>query len=59
MYANTTTKIKISNGLSTVFTSDRGVKQGDALSSTLFNILIDDIVKDLFTGNCCLLYAES
>ena len=29
MYVNTTTRIKFTNGLSTAFTSERGVKQGD------------------------------
>jgi hypothetical protein len=35
MYANTTTRIKFSNGLGAAFTSECGVKQGDVLINQL------------------------
>jgi hypothetical protein len=36
MYANTTTRIKFSNGFGATFTSECGVKQWDVLRATLF-----------------------
>ena len=69
MYENTKTKIKFASGLSKAFTSECGVKQGDILSPSLFNIFINGIVDELKAGNCdpvqigeisvnCLLYAD-
>ena len=37
----------ISNGLSKYFTSSCGVKQGDVLSPTLFNLFINGLINDL------------
>lgn len=46
-YEKTESSIKYDNLSSEYFSISRGVKQGDSLSPTLFNIFIDDIVKEL------------
>lgn len=67
MYAQTSSSIKLPNGITTNFKTDVGIKQGDSLSPTLFNVYIDD-VSDIF-HNCdglvlgqvnlnCLMYAD-
>ena len=68
MYTNSEICIKINNKISDFIKQTIGVKQGDNLSSSLFNIYINDITKE-FTENCtpvtignsnifCLLYAD-
>lgn len=47
MYQNTTCRIKFSNGVSEKFTSNCGVKQGDVLSPTLFNLFINGLNDEL------------
>ena len=47
MYQNTTCRIKFPNGLSQYFPSFCGVKQGDVLSPTLFNLFINGLSDDL------------
>ena len=47
MYTDNICKIKFANGLSKQFPSTCGVKQGDVLSPILFNLFIDDLVKNL------------
>ena len=51
MYENTRYRIKFSDGLSEPFPSKRGVKQGDVLSPTLFNIFINNIVNEIQDNN--------
>ena len=68
MYTNAEICIKINNQISDFIKQTIGVKQGDNLSSSLFNIYINDITKE-FTEDCtpvtignsnifCLLYAD-
>lgn len=47
MYQNTRCRIKFPNGLSHYFPSTCGVKQGDVLSPTLFNLFINGLIEDL------------
>ena len=49
MYTKTFYSCKKDNQISEAFLANRGVKQGDNLSPTLFNIFIDDFV-DYFTN---------
>ena len=69
MYATTTNCIIYDNELSETFPSNKGVKQGDTLSTTLFNLFINDLPNVFnFTGNnpvtvgnteiSCLKYAD-
>ena len=70
MYCNTKVAVQDGNGLniSPFFNSLVGVRQGDNLSPTLFNIFVNDIPK-LFDSSCapasfgniaikCLMYAD-
>jgi hypothetical protein len=43
---NVTAKFKIEGSMSDPFNIDSGVRQGDALSATLFNIALHETVKD-------------
>ena len=69
IYDTTTNSIIYNNDLSETFPSNKGVKQGDTLSTTLFNLFINDL-PDIFkfegnnpipVGNIkisCLTYAD-
>ena len=64
----TLSSVKINNLRTDWFTTTTGVRQGDVLSPTLFNIFLNDLVDDLndlgkglnVDGRhiCCLLYAD-
>ena len=68
LYANTYNSIRINSYYTDWFISDCGVRQGDTLSPTLFNIYINDLATELnelhlginFGKNhlCILLYAD-
>jgi hypothetical protein len=42
---NTTAKVKVNNAYTSEFRVERGVKQGDPLSRTLFSLVVDTILK--------------
>ena len=69
IYSTTTNSIIYNNELSEIFQSNKGVKQGDTLSTTLFNLYINDLPEIFnFEGNnpitigdtqiSCLIYAD-
>ena len=70
IYSTTTNSIIYNNELSEIFQSNKGVKQGDTLSTTLFNLYINDLPEIFnFEGNnpitigdtqiSCLIYADN
>ncbi len=52
MYSNNTSQVKLAGKLTPSFLCDTGVRQGDSLSPTLFNIYVDDIPALLANDIC-------
>ena len=68
MYQQTVASVKVNKNVSEHVVIERGVKQGDSLSPTLFNIYINDL-PDIFDDSCkpvmleklslnCLMFAD-
>ena len=51
MYNMTKSAVKLNNKITDFFTLDRGVKQGDSLSPTIFNCYINDL-HQIFDNEC-------
>ncbi|XP_078659029.1 uncharacterized protein LOC144904189 [Branchiostoma floridae x Branchiostoma belcheri] len=69
LYSKPETCVKTKSGLTPPFVTDKGFRQGCNLSPTLFNLYINDLVKELDNSECmppalhnlyvsCLLYAD-
>ena len=51
---NTGAKVKIQNLTSKPFSISSGVRQGDPLSATLFNLILDSVIKLILRGDISL-----
>jgi hypothetical protein len=69
MYSKNLVSVKVDSGRTAYFECTQGVRQGDGLSPTLFNVFVNDLVPILLNTECepamygnvpmgCLLYAD-
>ena len=56
--ADRTMQVRVGSSLSDYYDQEQGVPQGGVLSTTLFNIKFNDIVKCLGNLNDCSLYVD-
>ena len=56
--ADRTMQVRVGSSLSDLYDQEQGVPQGGVLSTTLFNIKINDIVKCLDNLTDCSLYVD-
>ena len=52
MYSETKSCVKLANGLTEMFITSTGIKQGDILSPILFNTFIDDVTGIFCPAQC-------
>ncbi len=52
MYSHNKTCVKVDNQITDYFDCNIGVRQGDPMSPTLFNIFINDLTSSLEQGPC-------
>ena len=56
LYTDTNSQIKINNLLTDNFEVTKGVRQGDTISPTLFNLYTNDLVDELNALECWITY---
>ena len=53
LYTQTNAKVKLNPNFTDPFLTTSGVRQGDSMSPTLFNIFLNDVIKELKEQNLC------
>ena len=59
IYKNTRCAVNLNNQLTQFFPCKKGVRQGDPLSPTLYNIFLNDLFTELKNGNCDPISSEN